>query len=172
MVRAVGGAFEDALRNLGRERRRHEKSLNHVDVEIDESIELGSGFDALGNRVFPQIPRHGDDRFHDLEAVLVLQHARNKGVIDLQRVDLEPAQVGERRISSSEVIDADRDVEGSQLLEHGQGVLGVIHEHALGDLELEALTVEAAVAEDEIDAGNDVRAHELGGGEVDRHRCL
>jgi len=93
----------------------------------------------------------------------------DEGLVDFQDVDGEALQVAERGVAGAEVVDGEGHAEQLQLQHLGDDGLGVLHEHALGDLEHERgrvevrrphgpgnVVVEALVLEV---AGGDVHAH-------------
>src|SRR5207248_11083190 len=68
--------------------------------------------------------------------------AAQEQAIDLQLVDRQLTQVGKARIAGAEVVDREAHAEAADLAQ-GRGVLTEVrHQHPLGDLELEAGTVE------------------------------
>src|SRR5262245_65563101 len=65
--------------------------------------------------------------------------ARDKGPVDLDLVEREAAQVAERGIAGAEIVHRYAYTELLELMQDRQRALAVLHEDALGDLELEAI---------------------------------
>ena len=72
-----------------------------------------------------------------------VRHAVDEGFVDLQDVDGEAADVVQRGVAGSEVVDRELDAQVLQLLRRDRQV-HVLHHHGLGDLEHEALGSEPA----------------------------
>ena len=62
-------------------------------------------FQALGDRSRAEAVRHLDDRANDRGIFWIDGEIPDKGLVDLQLVDLEALQVGQAQISGAEVID-------------------------------------------------------------------
>ena len=80
-----------------------------------------------------------------LGAVIQVLHKRP---VDLEGVDGQVPQVGQRRIAATEIVDSDADARKA-LLEFGKlrgGVAEVLHEQVFGDLELEPVRDRAPLA--------------------------
>jgi hypothetical protein len=88
--------------------------------------------------------------------------------VDLQRVDRESAQIGERAVAGTEVVDRDPDSQRLQLFEQEGGGLRLAHQRGLGYLERERRRVEATLAQRPAELRDELRALELPGGHVDR----
>ena len=58
-------------------------------------------------------------------ALAALGQLGDEGAVDLQHVDRELAQVGERGVAGAEVVDGDPDPERLQLAQPPRGFLGV-----------------------------------------------
>ena len=57
--------------------------------------------------------------------------------VDLQPVDRQALEVGEARIAGAEIVDRDAHAERGDALHGFDRALGVVHDHALGDLQLQ-----------------------------------
>ena len=67
--------------------------------------------------------------------------------VDLDRVDREVAEVGERRVAGAEVVEGEADAERLERVERVDGAVAALHEHALRELERQQRRREARRAE-------------------------
>ncbi len=67
--------------------------------------------------------------------------------VNLQRLDREPMQRLQRRISGAEVVDVQREAVLVQLEQHPLGQVGVVHDDGLGDLEHDVARLEIRFAQ-------------------------
>jgi hypothetical protein len=88
-----------------------------------------------------------DDRPGQGGVLAVAGDRVDEGLVDLEDVDREAAQVAERGVAGAEVVDRQPDAERLQLTEPGDGRVGVVHEQALGDLQDQRAGVEVGVAQ-------------------------
>ena len=63
--------------------------------------------------------------------------------VDLDRVERQLAQVGQRRVAGPEVVEDDADAQRAELLQDAEARLGAVHDAGLGDLQLERARLEA-----------------------------
>jgi hypothetical protein len=74
----------------------------------------------------------------DEDGVLVVpQQALHERFVDLEFVDGQPAEVGQRRVAGAEVVEGQADAQGPQFGHDREGPLGVCHQRGLGELEAE-----------------------------------
>src|SRR5882672_9445006 len=81
--------------------------------------------------------RQGDDRLDDCKAVLALRHADYETAIDLEVLNRQPGDVGERGIPGTEIVYCDFHAEFAQGLQYRNDGFYVFHDDALGDFEAE-----------------------------------
>ena len=105
-----------------------------------------------------------------MRSLSLLQHRRDEGPVDLQLVDRHLAQVGQRGVAGAEVVDRQARAEVAQPGHGGQRPLGVGHDHALGDLELERLRRQAVGVQQTLDLLGQVAVQQVAHRQVDRHR--
>src|SRR5207245_11305126 len=74
-----------------------------------------------------------------------------------------------RRVPDAEVVDGDADAGTPQLRELLEGEVGVLHGHALGDLQLQSMRIESGETQRRVDALDQRLLSELPGGEIDRN---
>jgi hypothetical protein len=90
----------------------------------------------------------------------------DEGPIDLERVHGEPLEVAEGGVAGAEVVHGELDPELSERVQLGQRRGRVLHDHALGDLELQAGRVEPALAQGLGDLVDQVGPMQLARGEI------
>ena len=145
-----------------------EESLASVDVLGGELRTLVVVLDALGDGFEPERLAqldHGVDERHRLGSV---GDPRHEGSVDLQHVDGELSQVGQRRVAGAEVVDGHAHPERLQQGQSADGVLDVVHQGGLGELQDAQSRIEAAVGEGIAHIGDDLVPIELFGRDVDR----
>ena len=91
----------------------------------------------------------------------------DEGAVDLELVDRQVAQVGERAVAGAVVVDRDPQPERAQRLEDLAGALRVDHDHALGDLELERAGRDVVLGEQPGDPLGERLVEQVGRREVD-----
>ena len=135
----------DDLRWLGTV---EEESLRGIAAGRLEVAELVGGLDALGGDRQLERVAELDHRVDDRHVLLVVGQAAYERPVNLDAVDGEPAQVLERRVAGAEVVDRDLDPELLDLGEHADRRLGILDQHALGDLEAEPGGIDAGLLDD------------------------
>ena len=138
-------------------------------MQLEQLLELIGSLDALGDRAEVEDAGELDDRGGERGLLAAFRHAVDEGLVDLQDVDGEAADVVQRGVAGSEVVDRELDAEVLQLGEALVRQDHVLHHHALGDLEHEALGSEPGLEEHARDLLDDLGALELSGREVHRH---
>ena len=89
--------------------------------------------------------------------------------VDLDRVERQVLEVRQRRVAGPEVVEHEADTQVAQAAKRPDARLGLVHQHALGDLELEGAGVEAGLREDRRRRPRQVGLGELARRQVDRH---
>ena len=90
---------------LRRQRPGEEVALGVVAAEAAQLGELGLVLDPLGDHVEGEGARHADDRLDDRRALLLDAERVDEGAVDLQRVEGEAVEVGERGVAGAEVVE-------------------------------------------------------------------
>ena len=105
----------------------------------------------------------------DGDAVLALRvvEVGNERAIDLDLIEREAAQIAERGVSRTEIIEREFDAERPQLVQQLMRLCVIAEQHALRDLELQAIGAEPRKAERVFDIFVEVALFKLYGGEVD-----
>jgi hypothetical protein len=98
------------------------------------------GFNTFSYRRHPETLTERGDRVADR----VVRCAANEGLIDLDPVKWKTAQVAQRRIADSEIIESDAHASPAKSLQHGERRPPRIEHYAFGDLKLQTPRIEAA----------------------------
>jgi hypothetical protein len=91
--------------------------LGDLTTQPAQGLELRVRLDSFRHGVVPEGLGNRDDRMHQRFGPFVLVERDHERLIDLDDVDGEGAQVGERRISGAEIVDGEPDAELLQLVE-------------------------------------------------------
>ena len=91
----------------------------------------------------------------------------DEGAVDLQGVEGEAVEVGERGVAGAEVVEDEADAELVQRLQRGDRGRRLLDQDALGDLQPQVDRVDAGAGDDLVDRGRQVAVGDLAGGEVD-----
>jgi len=112
--------------------------------------------------------REGRHARHDRGVVRVARHRDDERAVDLQLLHGKPPEVGQRRISSPEVVDRQVHAQFAQRLQHANRTIGVGHEHRFGELEPQRVGRQTRACQGGLDRREELASDELAGGEVDR----
>ena len=93
---------------------------------------------------------------------------RDEAAVDLDLLHRQPLQVGQRRVAGAEVVDREPHPELAQVVQHGDGPVGVGHDRALGDLQGQPVGRDVVPGEQAGDVGDEVGVLQAAGGEVHR----
>ncbi|MDZ7733684.1 MAG: carotenoid oxygenase family protein [Acidimicrobiia bacterium] len=135
-VSEPGVGAEELGDGLAVEGAREMKPLGQVTAHLPQRGELRIGFDALGHRLEPEGVREVHDRRDDRGVTVVVAEAPHERPVDLQHVHRELAEIAQRRVARPEVVDDEVDAQVPQSSQCLVGHLDVVHQHALGDLQL------------------------------------
>ena len=102
----------------------------------------------------------------------VHQHIAHKGPVDLQLVQRQALQVGQRRIAGAEVVQREAQAMLLQLGHLVDDLLDIFHQHAFGQFQLEVLGVGAGAVKSLQHVFDELRLAELQGADVDGHRQM
>ena len=111
--------------------------------------------------------RQRDDGAGDRQAFVAAIAFDDEGAVDLEDVDGETLQVGERRITGAEVVDRNIDAHRLQFIEHCQRPLDVAHQHAFGDFQFEVFRRQAGFLQHRHDQCGEILFAEQAGRDVD-----
>src|SRR5438132_13632341 len=138
--RGRNGRPPDPLRGLIRgHRMRDEEALDRVAAERGETLTRLRVLDAFGDdRVTePVTELHGGA--HDRRARFVVDHADHERPVDLDLVERQAVEVGERRVPDAEVIERDVHSHRAQRVHRLQRALRVGGEHCFSHLEAQQI---------------------------------
>ena len=102
-------------------------------------------------------------------ACAVIGNVSHKSLIDLQLVDREVGQVGERGVSGAEIVDRKSHADRFQRTELSDGLATLLHQGAFGDLQLDVVRRQAGLAKDGANSLIDARNSEAARRHVDGH---
>ncbi len=92
-------------------------------------------FDPVGHHGQPQSVGEVDNGGNDQGIVGVVAERGHEVLVDLDHVDRELLQVGQRRIAGAEVVQGHSYPQLAQAGERGEGGVGIAHQRCLGDLD-------------------------------------
>ena len=90
-----------------RQRLTEKKPLGVIASQADQGLQVLAVFDPLGNHLKTQIMTQLNDRPNNALTPVIGGHAAHQALIDLQLIDVECVEVGERGVSGPEVVDLD-----------------------------------------------------------------
>src|SRR5438445_7952490 len=108
---------EPLLDLCGVRRGAEQEPLHLVTARGPQLLELARALDALGDDRQPERMAERRDRLDDpepLRATVAVVHERT---VNLDDVDLQSRQMGERRVAGAEVVDRDPDAEVAERME-------------------------------------------------------
>ena len=117
---------------LRAQRLRVQISLAGFTIECAKTALLFRGLDALRGDRHAKLASQVQDGFHDLRVCQFVAGATDERLIDLERLHRELIEIGERRVSGSEVVDMDRNAAFAQLNEDRLQTGEVFHQQTLG----------------------------------------
>src|ERR1035437_7058221 len=100
--------------------------------------ELFFGLDAFGNNRQREGTTQSQNGVDDRGGLEIIPDFGDEGLVDLDLVERKGLQVGERRISGSEVVHGDAYAEVLYLAQDGDGAIEILEQYALRDFDLEA----------------------------------
>jgi len=116
-------------------------------AQLEQPRELRLGLHALARDADAQRLGERGDGAHDRLVDRLRVDGAQERLVDLQLVDRKQAQVGEARVAGAEIVDREAHAEAADAPQRLEVPGEVRHQHALGDLELDARAVDAVVAQ-------------------------
>ena len=92
---------------------------------------------------------------------------RTKDLVDLDRVEREALQIGQRRIAGAEIVERQARAEIAQARQHLRGIFGIFHHEALGHFELQRARQHARARQHRLHVLQEVVAEQLAARHVD-----
>ena len=93
-----------------------------------------------------------------------------KRLVDFQRVDLEMLEITQARIAGAEVVNRQPHAQRFQAIEHANGGVGIVHQHALGQLKFQTVRRQAGILQNARQVLQKIAVAELDSGNIDRDR--
>ncbi len=122
---------------------REQETLRGHAAELQEVRHLVVDLHALGHGLESERLAEHHDGARKLRSLARLGQAAHEGAVDLEDIDRETVQVRQRRVAGTEVVDREPNAQRLQLAELDQVRLGVVHHRAFGQLDQQALGLEA-----------------------------
>jgi len=129
--------LQDRPQFAQRHRAAEQVALQVVAAVGFEEFQLFDGFYALADHLQVQGVGHDDDGLDDLAVFLAAWHILQEGSVDLQDVQRQAFEVGQRRVTGTEVIDRQGHALGAHALEQADSALDVPHQCVFGDFQLQ-----------------------------------
>src|SRR6202789_3815154 len=142
------------------DRRTHQKSLNGIATLGLEELELCLGCHAFGDDLEAQGLPERNNGAHDRRIVRILADVRDKGAIDLQRIERKALQIIQRTIAGAEVIDGERKSEFLERQQRTAPSFGIAHQNAFGQFQLEQRRRQFRLSDDIADLEQRLRMRE------------
>ena len=122
---------------------------------------LIEAFDPLGGGLHAERVGNIDDRADDRAGAALGVDIANEASVDLDLVQREALQIGQRRVPGAEVVHGDAHAEFLEVLQHLVGMGAVVEEQALGDLDLQPVRLQAGLQQRCRDQCRHITAREL-----------
>ena len=133
-----------------------------------EELHLALLLHSLRHHAQAELAGHGDGGARDGGVLGGAGDSAHEGLVDLEHVDRELLEVGDRGVAGAEVVDGQAHAEGADRVELAQD-LGIAAEHAaLAELQLQQRGVDPALLQGLAHDLGEVAAHELAERDVDR----
>jgi len=97
---------------------------------------LLAGFDALGGGPHPEAARQPDDGADDRDRLRIDADIIDEGFVDLDLVERESLQIGERGVAGAEIVEREGHAERAQSRHVTARRLVVAEQHRLRDFQL------------------------------------
>jgi hypothetical protein len=125
------------------------------------------GFHPFGDDIEPDASAQCHDALGERGIVRVIGDFRDKGPVDFQAIKRQLAQMGERRISGTEIVDGYGNASAAQLFQSGCHFFYALEQGAFGYFDLQATGVDRRLGDDTVDHLQQSVARQLHGGQVD-----
>src|SRR5262249_55882429 len=112
------------------------KTLRVFAAQLVELDRIGVGLRAFGDHVHAEVVGERDDRLQDHRPRAAAGGA-DEGLVDLDGVEREALQIGERGMAGAEIIERQPGAELADARQHLRGVLGVLHHERFRQFQLQ-----------------------------------
>ncbi len=123
--------------------RAEQEALHAVAAELAQLRERRLVLDAARDHGEAELVRELDRRAHDQRVARVLGHAHDERLVDLELVERQAPQIGERRIAGPVIVDGELASELVQPLEVLERMARLADDRVLGELEGQPLRCDA-----------------------------
>src|SRR3954471_10106250 len=144
-------------------------SLRIAAPQLAQDLELPLVLHPFRHHLHVQALRQREDGVDDLQRLLGLADALDEAAVDLQGVDGELVQVGERRVAGAEVVEVDAHSHRPELGHVARDLRVLFHQQRLGHFQPQGARREARLAQHFRHVGEQAGALELAGAEVHAH---
>ena len=141
------GSDEERFELRRRHRLGEQVALHARAAERDERLELGYLLHPFRYRPQVEVLGQREDGVYHARVAPVRAQGGDECPVDLQLVDGQPLEVGQRRVTGAEVVDGQLDAHCLELVHAVVDPVRVVQQHALGDLQREPSGVEGRLAE-------------------------
>ena len=131
-----------------------------------KEVPLFKRFNSLRDHSQPQTLGQDDDHFCNGGIVGVGKNVSDEALVDLQLIQRQSLEVGERRIAGAKIVEGEAYSHCFQSRHLGDDVFHVMHQHTLGQLQLQTLWIGSVVIKNRLDLINKVRQLQLTGAEI------
>src|SRR4029077_14948102 len=112
-----------------------------------QKVELFLGFDAFGNDALIEAFAHVDDGADNGGIVGVAADLVDEGLVDLEDINGKLAEIAETGIAGAKVVDGQVYTPAFDCLKYVGGGRDIVHQDALGDLQIQIAGIEAGLRE-------------------------
>src|SRR2546423_512815 len=109
---------------------------------LAQEAHLFRAFDTLGSYLESQAVRHRDNGLRYGGVARVARHIADERTVDLQAADRKTLEIRKRGVAGAKIVDRDSDTHLLELTQQRDRALGIVHDGALGQLELEPVRLE------------------------------
>lgn len=141
----MGHVEEGCGEDVGGEGQADDVALHLFAALVGEEGLLGRGFHAFGDDGELHAVAQGDDGAHDGGIVGVVGQAADEGLVDFQEVQGQALEITQGRVASAKVVDGQLYAQALEFMQHFQGFFGLAHDEVFGDLQLQAVRLQAVV---------------------------
>ena len=131
------------------------------------------GFHALGDDLAPESRRQSQDAFEDGQIVRVVEHVAHETLVDLELLDRQAFEVGQRRVTSAEIVERKLDADLAAGVDDARDAFQILQRAGLEHLHFQVAGFERRVLrERRLQALDKVGVLQLAGADIDADRQL
>src|ERR1700680_4680500 len=124
---------------VGRQRTAEVVALRELATVPGQYLQLPESLNALRHHAKIQTPCERQNRAHDRLVRAAPVDLADEAAVDLDRVDRQPSQIAQARVSGAEVIDQDAHTVVAQVLKGSGVIFRILDECGFRDLECELM---------------------------------